>query len=55
MIHSISRTEITQHTISLVNQILNTQSEQTKNLKIEQLNKHLMVFPASRMVAVQVN
>lgn len=52
--HKISRTEIANQTEELVQNLCSGKSIEHKKFYINELNKHLSLFPASRIVAVKV-
>jgi hypothetical protein len=51
---AFSRAQIVERTHVLVRQLLSAETTQSKLHRTDELNRHLMSFPASRMVAVEV-
>lgn len=54
IVHKVSRSEIVKKTQSLVSSFIEAETTKVKLLRVDELNRHLMSFPASRLVAVQV-
>uniref|UniRef100_A0AC34GKU0 Uncharacterized protein n=1 Tax=Panagrolaimus sp. ES5 TaxID=591445 RepID=A0AC34GKU0_9BILA len=48
-----SREEVTQKTDILVKKFLLAESTQSRILRVEELNRHLMSYPASRLAAIE--